>query len=107
MVAFAEVQLRSSGGLPRPASGAQDVDTIYDYLKIADILRGKRKTFGNLAGHVRGMENVNSLAQWTASQFDPALSWSSWMALSSIAANAGAQVVPINRRHIAACCPRI
>jgi L-lactate dehydrogenase (cytochrome) len=39
------------------------------------ILRGKRKTFGNLAGHVRGMENVNSLAQWTADQFDPALSW--------------------------------
>jgi L-lactate dehydrogenase (cytochrome) len=39
------------------------------------ILRGKRKTFGNLAGHVRGMEDVNSLAQWTASQFDPALNW--------------------------------
>jgi L-lactate dehydrogenase (cytochrome) len=39
------------------------------------ILNGRRKTFGNLAGHVRGMENVNSLAQWTASQFDPALSW--------------------------------
>src|SRR5215831_13106564 len=39
------------------------------------ILRGRRKTFGNLAGHVRGMENVNSLAQWTASQFDPALNW--------------------------------
>ena len=39
------------------------------------ILKGKRKTFGNLAGHVKGMENVTSLAQWTASQFDPALSW--------------------------------
>ena len=39
------------------------------------ILRGQRKTFGNLAGHVRGMENVNSLAQWIAGQFDPALSW--------------------------------
>jgi L-lactate dehydrogenase (cytochrome) len=39
------------------------------------ILRGKRKTFGNLAGHVRGMEDVNSLAQWTANQFDPTLSW--------------------------------
>jgi L-lactate dehydrogenase (cytochrome) len=38
-------------------------------------LRGKRKTFGNLAGHVRGMENVNSLAQWIRGQFDPALSW--------------------------------
>jgi L-lactate dehydrogenase (cytochrome) len=41
----------------------------------ASILRGKRKTFGNLAGHVRGMENVTSLAQWTNSQFDPTLSW--------------------------------
>jgi L-lactate dehydrogenase (cytochrome) len=39
------------------------------------ILKGKRKTFGNLAGHVRGMENVNSLTQWIAGQFDPALSW--------------------------------
>src|SRR5512133_4378497 len=39
------------------------------------ILRGRRKTFGNLAGYVRGMENVNSLAQWTASQFDPTLNW--------------------------------
>ena len=39
------------------------------------ILKGKRKTFGNLAGHVKGMENVNSLAQWTANQFDPTLNW--------------------------------
>jgi L-lactate dehydrogenase (cytochrome) len=39
------------------------------------VLRGKRKTFGNLAGHVKGMESVNSLAQWIAGQFDPALSW--------------------------------
>ena len=39
------------------------------------ILKSKRKTFGNLAGHVRGMDNVTSLAQWTNSQFDPALSW--------------------------------
>ncbi len=39
------------------------------------VLRGKRKTFGNISGHVRGMENVNSLAQWIAGQFDPALSW--------------------------------
>src|SRR4051812_39870217 len=39
------------------------------------ILRGRRKTFGNLAGHVAGMENVNSLAGWIGGQFDPALSW--------------------------------
>ena len=39
------------------------------------ILTGKRKTFGNLAGHVKGMENVTSLSTWIQSQFDPALSW--------------------------------
>ena len=39
------------------------------------ILNGKRKTFGNLAGHVQGMDNVNSLAAWIGTQFDPALSW--------------------------------
>jgi L-lactate dehydrogenase (cytochrome) len=43
--------------------------------RVLSILRGKRKTFGNLAGHVRGMEDVNSLAAWTASQFDPTLNW--------------------------------
>jgi L-lactate dehydrogenase (cytochrome) len=39
------------------------------------ILNGRRKTFGNLAGHVKGMDNVNELAAWVAGQFDPALSW--------------------------------
>jgi L-lactate dehydrogenase (cytochrome) len=40
------------------------------------ILKGKRKTFGNLAGHVKGMDDVTSLSQWTAEQFDPTLNWS-------------------------------
>lgn len=39
------------------------------------ILKGRRKTFGNLAGHVQGMNDVNSLAQWTNQQFDAALNW--------------------------------
>src|SRR5215470_7192686 len=39
------------------------------------ILRGKSKTFGNLAGHVKGVDDITSLAQWTNSQFDPALNW--------------------------------
>src|SRR5208282_1253672 len=39
------------------------------------VLRGKRKTFGNIAGHIRGMENVNELSQWIAGQFDAALNW--------------------------------
>jgi L-lactate dehydrogenase (cytochrome) len=39
------------------------------------ILMGKRKTFGNLAGHVKGTENINQLAKWVGDQFDPALNW--------------------------------
>jgi L-lactate dehydrogenase (cytochrome) len=39
------------------------------------VLRGKRKTFGNISGHVAGMENVNSLSTWISGQFDPALNW--------------------------------
>jgi L-lactate dehydrogenase (cytochrome) len=40
------------------------------------ILKGRSKTFGNLAGHVKGMDNVTSLSTWTAQQFDPTLNWS-------------------------------
>ncbi len=39
------------------------------------VIKSRSKTFGNLAGHVKGMESVNSLAQWTNEQFDPALNW--------------------------------
>lgn len=39
------------------------------------ILRTKRRSFGNLVGHVKGMTNTGSLGAWTAEQFDPALNW--------------------------------
>ncbi len=39
------------------------------------VLRGKRKSFGNISGHVAGMDNVNSLSTWISGQFDPALNW--------------------------------
>jgi len=39
------------------------------------MLRGKRKTFGNLAGYTPSDANVASLASWISTQFDPALSW--------------------------------
>ena len=35
----------------------------------------KRRTFGNLVGHVKGVSDMNSLAAWTNEQFDPTLSW--------------------------------
>jgi L-lactate dehydrogenase (cytochrome) len=39
------------------------------------ILQGKRKTFGNIAGHYPGMSSVTVLSKWIAEQFDPTLSW--------------------------------
>ncbi len=35
-----------------------------------------RRQFGNIFGHVKGVENMGSLSEWTAAQFDPTLSWS-------------------------------
>src|SRR2546430_2011465 len=42
---------------------------------VAGVLRGKRRSFGNIVGHVKGTEDLSKLAEWTASQFDTTLSW--------------------------------
>ena len=39
------------------------------------VLRGKRKTFGNLDGWLPEMKGVKSLSQWISGQFDPSLNW--------------------------------
>ena len=39
------------------------------------MLGTKRHGFGNIVGHVKGVENMGSLSEWTAKQFDPALNW--------------------------------
>jgi L-lactate dehydrogenase (cytochrome) len=39
------------------------------------MLGTKRRFFGNIVGHVTGVDDVSSLSSWTAQQFDPTLSW--------------------------------
>ena len=39
------------------------------------MLGTRRRYFGNVVGYVDGIEDMSSLAQWTAGQFDPTLSW--------------------------------
>ena len=39
------------------------------------MLGTKRRSFGNIVGHVTGVDDVSSLSSWTAQQFDPTLSW--------------------------------
>jgi L-lactate dehydrogenase (cytochrome) len=39
------------------------------------VLFGKRRTFGNLVGRIGGSSGINTLAEWTATQFDPSADW--------------------------------
>ncbi|HEY4081956.1 MAG TPA: alpha-hydroxy acid oxidase [Burkholderiaceae bacterium] len=39
------------------------------------MLGTKRRSFGNIVGHVQGVADMSSLSNWTASQFDPRLNW--------------------------------
>ena len=42
---------------------------------VSGVLRGKRRTFGNLVGHIKGTEDITALSVWINSQFDTTLNW--------------------------------
>ena len=42
---------------------------------VAGVLRGKRRSFGNLAGHLKISDDITSLSTWINSQFDTSLNW--------------------------------
>ena len=39
------------------------------------MLGTRRRSFGNIDGHVKGADDMVTLSQWTAGQFDPTLNW--------------------------------
>ena len=39
------------------------------------MLGTKRRAFGNIVGHVKGVTDMRALSAWTAEQFDPTLKW--------------------------------
>ncbi|MBL0148376.1 MAG: alpha-hydroxy-acid oxidizing protein [Ideonella sp.] len=39
------------------------------------MLGTKRRQFGNIVGHVKGVTDMGNLAAWTSQQFDPRLNW--------------------------------
>jgi L-lactate dehydrogenase (cytochrome) len=41
------------------------------------MLGTKRRQFGNIVGHVKGVDDMGTLSDWTHSQFDPTLDWTS------------------------------
>jgi L-lactate dehydrogenase (cytochrome) len=55
------------------------LSTLFDVMRkpswALNVLRGKRKSFGNLEGRIPEGKNLTTLSQWIAGQFDPTLSW--------------------------------
>jgi L-lactate dehydrogenase (cytochrome) len=53
--------------------------TLFDVMRkpswTLNVLRGKRKSFGNLEGRIPDAKDLTTLGQWIAGQFDPTLSW--------------------------------
>lgn len=41
-----------------------------------EMLQTKRRSFGNIVGYAKGVENTAELQSWTNEQFDPQLDWS-------------------------------
>ncbi len=39
------------------------------------MLGTQRRQFGNIVGHVSGVDDMSSLSEWTTRQFDPTLNW--------------------------------
>ncbi|MGE5157452.1 MAG: L-lactate dehydrogenase [Gemmatimonas sp.] len=42
---------------------------------VAGVLQGKRRTFGNLVGHLKGTDDITALSAWIGTQFDTTLNW--------------------------------
>jgi L-lactate dehydrogenase (cytochrome) len=42
---------------------------------VSGVLRGKRRTFGNLVGHLKGTDDITALGAWISTQFDTTLNW--------------------------------
>lgn len=61
---------------PKP-SPAVLLDLLFKPRWCFEMLGAKRRTFGNIVGHAKGVDSMSSLSEWTHKQFDPQLDWKS------------------------------
>ncbi|WP_417693541.1 alpha-hydroxy acid oxidase [Roseibium sp.] len=66
-------------GLSTPPNPTPRVlfDLLFKPRWLMGMAQTKRRQFGNIHGHVKNVDDMSSLAEWTNSQFDPSLDWSS------------------------------
>jgi L-lactate dehydrogenase (cytochrome) len=67
--------LKNGLAVPPRLTAATMLDVLFKPSWAMNVLRSKRKSFGNLEGQVPGANSLTTLSQWIASQFDAQLSW--------------------------------
>lgn len=67
--------IRNGMTVPPEWSLAKLIDFASKPAWVAGVMRGKRRTFGNLVGHLKGTEDITALSTWISTQFDTTLSW--------------------------------
>jgi len=67
--------LKNGLAVPPRLTPATFFDVIRKPAWSLNVLRGRRKSFGNLEGRIPDAKNLTTLSQWIAGQFDPTLSW--------------------------------
>ena len=67
--------LKNGLAVPPTLTLATALDIMMKPAWALNVLRGKRKSFGNLEGRIPDANSLTTLSQWIAGQFDPTLSW--------------------------------
>lgn len=69
------LDIKNGLSVPLKISLRNLIDAATKPIWCAQMLQTRRKSFGNIVGHVKGVTNVSSLMEWTANQFDLTLDW--------------------------------
>src|SRR5688500_18229354 len=67
--------LKNGLAVPPKLAFATALDVMMKPSWALNVLRGKRKSFGNLEGRIPDAHSLTTLSQWIAGQFAPALAW--------------------------------
>jgi L-lactate dehydrogenase (cytochrome) len=67
--------LRNGLSVPPRPTFANLIDLALKPKWCLEMLRTRRRSFGNLVGHVGGVDDMTSLLAWIDQQFDPRLNW--------------------------------
>jgi len=69
------MDIKNGLSVPPQLKLANLVDMLCKPSWVFNVMQSRRRSFGNLEGQIKGADNLLTLSQWIAGQFDPTLSW--------------------------------